>query len=214
MKTIRALMGITILVSLLFFLGCREEKFIPDPSDPRLPIYSERGNMVAGALVNNLAWKTYYPLSFDFPVSQPLSFENHMLGDSLVIHLDGRLVDTIYHQAPIGFTFTIRNLNVANTTDLLKLKDKKFATDSRTITSKVEDVYRQLNPNKEVYKNGLGEIHFKAIKEITNITYSRPDGSHYHPMIVAGTFYLDFDGHALKIESGRFDFVVSDRDFN
>ena len=53
-------------------------------------------------------------------------------------------------------------------------------------------------------------MNIKNVKEASSITLTRPNGENYHPLIISGTFKFDFVSDNIKVESGRFDFVIND----
>lgn len=60
----------SIIKSLLIFVvlvmnSCSGE-FIPDPIDPRLPKYTEEGNNVAGAFINDNTWESVVSIGFPY----------------------------------------------------------------------------------------------------------------------------------------------------
>jgi hypothetical protein len=81
-----------ILIAVLLLLlmqACKQENFKPDRRDSRLPKYTERGNQVGGALINNVAWKTNYK-AFAFGIHHAFYMINHRDGDSLTPGPEGK----------------------------------------------------------------------------------------------------------------------------
>jgi len=207
----KLLTRITSLVSLalllIYFENCFQEKFIPDPADPRLPKYTESGNEVAGALINNIAWKSEFFVGFDNPSIDPCYLTNYLRGDSATIEFVGEYNQGPSKGSPISFLVSLSNFQIPAINDLTQLSGQTFTIDGAKNAVRIVDYLKAINSIKKVFKGGSGELTIKKIKPISNVTIVGNNGAaSYHPMIMAGTFKFNFNADTVKIDSGRFDF--------
>ena len=203
-----------ITLSILGFLitksiGCKK-RFIPDPVDPRLPKYTEDGNQVAGALINETAWKTDWGLKGEWGGNRSFYFTNYPAGDSITLTIDGLYIEGPDKNAEISFVFVIKNMELKNTDDLPSLKGQTFKLDGINEYAVMNDINRTAPRVVNYFYSGNGELKIQNVKSVKNITLTRNNGEKYHPQIVAGTFYIDFNQNNIKVESGRFDFALND----
>ena len=84
-----------LLVGLVLMLISCKGVFIDDPLDPRLPKYSESGNNVAGAFINNTTWRSIVRYTLTTVTDKPL-ISVFAIHDSLVIHFEGEMDWAIY----------------------------------------------------------------------------------------------------------------------
>jgi hypothetical protein len=186
-----------ILISfcLLAIYGCND-KFILDPIDPRLPIYSETGNNTAGALINEQVWKTESTSIF-FPSYQPYftAFSNV---DSINITFSGK--SEIYG----AIEFNLTGLHIYKFEDLVNLDNKKVQLDGLNNYGKcMHNQYYPVDDDKSMAR-GIGQIYFKhmVMNDSLNITAS-------------GTFgfvFQDETGANIEVSYGRFDYKIEKMD--
>ena len=160
--------------------------FVQDPIVPQLPKYSEAGNNVAGAFVNNDIWRSVVQYQFftvDFAPSV-ISFP----GDSITLIFYGEL------GVRSAIEFHLTGLKINSYEDLLNLNDQKIQLDGIHHSG-----YYRIKNNPIEFKNkGIGQIYFKNV--------SRPDTTSV--MTIAGTFGFLTDD-STKISYGRFDYKFS-----
>ena len=193
----KLLTRITSLVSLalllIYFESCLQEKFIPDPADPRLPKYTESGNEVAGALINNIAWKSEFFVGFDNPSVDPCYLTNYLRGDSATIEFVGECNQGPSKGSPISFFVSLTSFQIPFVNDLAALSGQTFTIDGTKNAVRIVDYFMTINSRKKVFKGGSGELTIKKIKPISNVTIVGSNGAaSYHPMIMAGTFKFNF----------------------
>lgn len=201
MKNRHLLLAATFLVS-----GCLKERFTPDKTDPRLPAYTEKGNQVGGALLNNLAWRTTYKNLGTNGTRQAFFLENYEAGDSLVIRLRGETLEGT-PQGPVEFAFVLRGVPVRRWSDVGKLDGRTFALDGARNYALLRDDGRLFDPKTHTYFGRTGELRLQRVREVTNLTINDGPVS-YHPFILSGTFRfkLETSGKTSVVENGRFDF--------
>jgi hypothetical protein len=210
MKTITNLVSSICIVILLTTLKSCDETFVPDPQDSRLPKYTETGNKVAGALINDVAWKTNWFVS-EAGANRCFYFTNYAQGDSIALHLDGIYTEGPSNDAPINFTFIIKTVTQLNNVDNVKLlTGQTFQLDGRDNYVNIDDRSEMINENVGAYLHGTGELTINNVKVIQSTTWTRDNGEKYNPLIVAGTFNFNFASPEIVVKSGRFDFVVND----
>jgi hypothetical protein len=191
-----------MLVLILFKVsGCLEEKFIPDPGDPRLPKYTESGNEVAGALISNMAWKTNFKTFFDAPPSYDFYIYNYPNTDSIIVRIQGTINDGPNKGAPIDFSIGIKGAGIKTYQELKNLKNRIFFIDGKTNYSTLEDEAMILDGKTESFKNGMGTFYF--------VNVQRPKNDDRY--ILSGTFDFRFQtlSGQVDVKKGRFDFTVS-----
>src|SRR5260221_5113884 len=201
----RHLISALMLLILLKVSGCREEKFVPDPDDPRLQKYTESGNDVGGALISNVAWKTNLVISYDVSPGSPPPFyiHNYPNADSLIVRINGAINEGINKGAPIYFAVGIRGTGVKAYQGLKNLKNKIFVIDGKTNYLTVEDLMMMYDGTTEIFKNGTGRFNIVNVQQRTKDT------------ILSGTFDFRFETASgiIDVQKGRFDFVVSGKQY-
>ncbi len=184
----------TIVIFSLLLVSC-EGIFIPDPIDPRLPKYTEKGNNVAGALINNNIWKSIVKSSFMNVINQPIIKIYHKK-DSVTIKFIG---NTNEKKSYIEFHLT--ELKISKFEDLLKLKGQKIQLDGIKNTA-----YYLENNSQYTYNNkNTGQIYFKNV---------RIDDKTNNFLVISGTFGFSFNntkGEKIKITFGRFDYRLENK---
>jgi hypothetical protein len=165
--------------------------FVPDPIDPRLPMYTETGNDVAGAFVNKIVWKSiatsetgFISPGYDFGFPSIYFYDS---GDRIKLKLTGKLsgVET-------DLIFDILTSNISSPEDFARLNDSKIILDGVNNKGYLRSSRYQLNAS-----GGVGQIYFKKI----NVSGQR--------ISIAGTFgFLVSDPiHGnLDVSYGRFDY--------
>lgn len=210
MKELKIILAVTFIVSLVLFAsGCLEETFIPDPSDPRLPKYSEDGNQVGGALVNDVAWKTDYEANFNY-TKRSFFFTNYSSGDSITIHFDGIFTEGKSKDRPLRFVVVVKKIQLSGLEDLKTLERRSFNLDGITNYAVLDDGFRAIQDSIDYFYGGTGAITFTQVKPMIDLTFTDPNGEKYHPLIVAGNFRFHFDQPSIDVTMGRFDFRIAD----
>jgi hypothetical protein len=209
----RRFLNIIMFASLAVPLtSCLQEKFFHDPSDPRLPKFSEEGNQVAGSIVSGEAWKTFYSPGFMGP-NRGLFFVNHQKGDSISIHFEGNFrKDSTLGRTGRNFIVILKNTSLNKLEDIYALKDKFIALDGENNYVLYEDRWAT-TPGGQIREpvRGTGGVSLTVAKEhITKSKSKRANGETYYPIIVAGTFDFVFTASGVHAESGRFDFELVD----
>jgi hypothetical protein len=204
------------LIIIVIFFGCLitgsqgcEERFIPDPLDPRLPKYTEDGNMVAGALINDVAWKTDWRVDIEYR-NRSFYFTSYPAGDSISLTIDGSYIEGPDKNTDVSFVFVIKKMRLRNTDDLVNLKFRTFKFDGNYVYAVMNDINRPAPGVINYFYSGNGELKFQNVVPGKGITWTRDNGEEYHPQIVTGTFYMNFNKDSIKVKSGRFDFAIND----
>ncbi|NMM47497.1 hypothetical protein [Marinigracilibium pacificum] len=194
-----------VILPLLFlwFTGCNEPVFIPDPSKPALPVYTEDGHNVAGAVINGQNWTSYVGGSYyndirmiydqdsgRFAISIPGSFNNYNLN----------------YQDDNNLVFVLYTNEITSIYDLKKLEGSVISLDNQNgfgiITSYDEIQYHGITNLK--VKSQSGKLHINYVKDS-------------YPRIISGTFgfdYTDMNDEVYSVYYGRFDFKVYQSDFS
>lgn len=161
---------------------------VPDPIDPQLPKYTEEGNDVAGAYVNNEIWQSvvkYFVSNSDKP-----SVTAWPSGDSLIIKFDGDISN-----GKSTIEFHLKEIKINKIEDLILLNDKKIQLDGI-----LNSGFYNKNYNPTYYANkGIGQIYFKNVrmKDSTLVTLSGTFG-----------FTVNEQWEITKISYGRFDYEI------
>lgn len=192
----------------LFFLtlvSC-ESVFIPDPIDPRLPKYTERGVNTAGAFVNQYVWKSVaeygYDLGYffgspnkDFPFMKVFNIK-----DSIVLQFDGQIMKGQKVLTNSSITFHLRDLNIHSFSDLITLKNRKIQLDGvRNFGAFTRSDFYDPNYYPPCSATaGIGQIYFRNV--IMNDSLNRA--------IISGTFGFTITNSncgTTEVSYGRFD---------
>ena len=91
---ITALVGISIQSC----IDLRDSDFFPDDEDSRLPKYSENGYDIAGALLNDDAWRAERK-----PFSEVMLLDISR-NDAVIFELYGQMLDGIYSEDHVSFS--------------------------------------------------------------------------------------------------------------
>jgi hypothetical protein len=211
MKQLKILLTVGLLGAMTLFLyGCLlEEKFVPDPSDPRLPKYTESGNQVGGALINDVAWKTDFSTS-GMGGNRSFYFTNYSSGDSVTLTLDGMFTEGINRESPISFIVVLKNMSLQKLEDIKLFNGQTFILDGKVNYVIIEDGFSTIQDSIYYYYGGTGKVILKNVKTIKNTSFRRQNGEKYNPLIVAGTFEFNVDEISTAVTLGRFDFYIND----
>ncbi|TKG91163.1 hypothetical protein EYV94_22420 [Puteibacter caeruleilacunae] len=187
MKEYSYIVRLILVVSCFALVAC-EGIFIPDPIDPRIPKYTETGNDVAGALINDEIWESVR--SFSFPnYTQVSTIHIWPEKDSLEVCFFG---ETNSRSACIGFHLT--DLGIQSFNDLKKLEGEKVSLDGE------ENLGYYFEDGVGGNQYGTGQVYFKQVlpKEDSGI-------------ILSGTFGFTITNGAHKgmnVLYGRFDYYI------
>lgn len=173
----------------LAFLISSCDSFIPDPIDPRLPVYSESGKNQAGAMINNEPFT-------DFPKSGLLGYSSsrylsNQADTSLIISF--YLVEQKKANTSFTISFYLEKLTPEDWKEMEKDYGKKFRFD---------------NPNvKGTITTGSNYGNIEILAESGQITVKYIPGA----KAMAGTFGFtaqDPSGKKYVVHFGRFDYVI------
>ena len=179
----------------LIVLAACEGIFVPDPLDPQLPKYTESGNNVAGAYINDEVWNSVVAVGFMHSSDKP-QLVSTPTKDSLWICFTGT---TGYKTAYIGFILSA--IKISSLEDLQKLEGRKIELDGSENAGYCQ--YTAYPPPTGA--GGTGQIYFKSVQWGKTGSF----------VILSGTFgfvYQSEDGAVSKVSSGRFDYRISDND--
>jgi hypothetical protein len=195
MKKTRRIISIFSLVLVFSFQTACSGIFILDPIDPRLPKYTEEGNQVAGAFVDDQVWKSVVTSTL-WGISYEPSVRSWPQKDSLQIIFSGNMEEGDY---TVGFQ--LKGYKISKVADLMALDGKKIELDG------VDNAgYWMPGYSSSVSSNrGIGQIYFKKVKKIESSS----------SIIISGTFGFkisDNNGVSTIISSGRFDYRISNVD--
>ncbi|HEV8515007.1 MAG TPA: hypothetical protein VGQ59_17120 [Cyclobacteriaceae bacterium] len=181
-----------IILLTSFLLNACSALWIPDPVDPRLPKFTETGNNVAGALVNEKIWEARTACFLVGGCNNAMKFLLNA-DSSLTVSLEGS-VDGI----DMTFNFTIKSQSFLTYSDLRLLNGKKFTIDGKVNTVVVDDLSRSNTPipcTPGVYAQG--QLYFVGVKQY----------------VYSGTFGFKIDDPSgcgnYEVSYGRFDFGLN-----
>ena len=191
-----------IITSIFVMVSCKgekEEKFIPSEENEGLPAKTASGNNVAGALVNETAWRSN--MRGGHELRNLMTFHNRDTDsiNYLQIRLHGEMNGGFHEGADVDFIYMLADtqlVNINNVTawrgDTLQTSDPRSFTGMRSHSNYVFP---------QECDGGNGWIHFDKIKEQSDENY-----------LMAGTFGLTIrDSCAyMRVRKGRFDFVLED----
>ncbi len=181
-----------LLIGICFSASSCEPIYIPDPIDPRLPKYTDDGNNVAGAFINDNLWRSEYFPSWFGPNNEPeiRYFSNR---DSISITFIGAVDEPNYY-GDISFGF--RGFGVTSLAELVELNETKIELDGITSTA---NAYR----SSDCVAPGIGQLYFRSM------TFNAETGH----LTLSGTFGFNQEDPAcgnISVTYGRFDFAVYD----
>lgn len=187
-----------MLMIFLFITGCNGE-FVPDPIDPRLPVYSEKGHNAAGALVNGKTWRAVKGSSF-LHVSNELTIWKDLNDSTLHLYIDGYYKDTAFIMGTdIEFVLDTKSKNISHLRNLI---DKKFSLDGNLNYGTLDDY----NLSESHCKSIFGQLYIKSVRKQSN------ENNSYN---ITGTFGFTIDNDScgrVEVKYGRFDYIVSSGD--
>ncbi|WP_423130025.1 hypothetical protein [Gaoshiqia sp. Z1-71] len=168
--------------------------FIPDPIDPRLPKYTEDGNNVAGAFINDDVWESIVLVGF-FDIHNAPFINAKPANDSLVVQFQGNVAGQ-----SSTIEFHLGGISINQFEDLLHLHDTKIQLDGITNAAYyIEDYHSMTYENK-----GIGQIYFKNVSRTNNSA---------SVIILSGTFgfsVIEPGGMQRTVSYGRFDYRISE----
>lgn len=191
MKKFGYLNSAMLAICMLLFAAC-DGVFVPDPIDPRLPKFTEDGNNVAGAMINDQVWKSQVKIDFPYIYNEPYIIASSVK-DSLVVRFWG---NTSWGNSSIEFHLT--GINVHKFEDLTNLNDQKIELDGEQNSG----YYIESHSSSVVENKGIGQVYF------TNATAN----DSVSVITLSGTFGFTVpqtNGNDIKVTYGRFDYRVS-----
>ncbi len=191
---IKQLKIFTLLSAFLVFFACSPSVYIPDPLDLRLVKYTEDGNNVGGALINDNIWTSEIEISFPSS-NRACSITNYVPNDSLVVSFIGK----VNNDERVAFHFSFKDLNITDIRDLLRLNDEKI-----TINNISDAVTYQNNSLDETLQGGSGQIYFKSVKLIDEENAT----NNVEQVIISGTFSFVTPLQDITVTYGRFDYII------
>lgn len=200
-------MILILCVSILSCIDLRDSDFKPDNEDSRLPAYSEKGYDIAGAIINNDAWRSERK-----PFSEVMLVDISKT-DTMVFEMYGELIDGVGQGDYIDFYIYQTRVIINSFADLKKLEGKMISLNGENNYAELK--YSPKNKTAFYNKNGTGNLIFKSIREIENVTYNNTTSEslfHIYPVYISGTFELTFKDSfekQIKINKGRFDFKAN-----
>ncbi len=196
--------SLLVVLACLCLMAC-EHILVPDPIDPRLPKYTEEGNNVAGAYINDSIWESKVTLMV-LPMVQPYTkdkpcFEVWEQNDSLILRFNGSIAEKA-----ASIEFHLSGLGISDFKDLTTLTGQKIQLDGIENTAYYIQNFESPNYNKK----GIGQIYFRHISPIDPIINA--EGKAMQSMVISGTFGFSVnnfgDGEAFQVASGRFDYRI------
>lgn len=192
MKKLSCINKLLVLVIALAAMACNGI-FVPDPIDPRLPKYTESGNNVAGAFVNNQVWESTVTWGL-YDYSDTPEFYVWPEKDSVVIRFSGNTGDESAY-----IEFHLKDWDITEFEDVSKLSGLKIELDGEENSA----YYIEESYNPEAYKyRGIGQFYPKNIQMNDSLTSAT----------ISGTFgftVTDSVGVNTKVTYGRFDYRLS-----
>ena len=180
-------------LGILFISGCSYNE-LPDPADPRLPIYSEEGRNTGGAIINDLIWtgdQGICAIAGCFPNPNLVS---DLTKDSLVIGLSGEIHDTRQYTS---IYFGLGGQRISSLDELKTLEGQTIILDGQTNSAYVATRYNPDFPNSTMNCEDLKGTGTLYLHKVSN-------------GIIAGTFYFKIDAPqgctSLEMYHGRFDY--------
>lgn len=203
---------IIVVLTVVLLASC-DSIFVPDPIDPRLPKYTEKGNNVAGAYIDGMIWESEeevvsIPFLHLYTVDKPY-LDVWKEKDSIRMQFNGSLAE---EEARVEFYLT--GLGISEFNDLPKLEGQKIQLDGVVNAG----YFYKKGANAGVQKGatvvkGVGQLYFRNVSPIVTMTDS--DREETRTVIISGTFGFTVkgpDGKEIKVASGRFDYKFREGD--
>ncbi|MCX2743237.1 hypothetical protein OO013_05135 [Mangrovivirga sp. M17] len=208
MKTLQKIIYIYPVLLLLLTSSCREPIFIFDPGLPGLPIYTQRGNDVGGAIFNETQiWNSKLSANGLFQYYDYIPIICDTVDNKLKIKLPGYIINSsTSNYNEVDIIFEITNSRVKSFEDLLLLDQTEFDLASAEHKAYVDiDAHDFYYGREEDFQpiNQIGKLHIRKLSGINRF-------------ILAGTFGFEYeDSVNVKhtVHQGRFDYNLSDVGF-
>lgn len=184
-----------LISSLLLLLVSCIHKVVPDPIDPRLPMYTETGKNASGAFVNDKVWESLTHTGILGAILDPPSISVDSI-NNVVMRFQGKLDS----EGAYYLDFYLSGLNIHAIKDLFVLNNKVIPLDGETNFAVLSKEYFFLS-DIETKVGGNGQLYFKRVYINSQKTEA----------IVSGTFgftYTNPEGETYKVTYGRFDFKI------
>ncbi len=207
MKYLLLLFGISTL-----WASCAKSVFVPDQNNSLLPEYSESGRNIAGALINDTAWRCELHSCFSC-IPWRFYINSNLSGDSTLFTFNGactansiNFIDTSSYNIPVNLFIVVKGFTIENQGSLFKLNNKTFSLDGSNNYSGFSQYYDPITDK------GSGSFTVTKVQQVKNFSYG--DGTPNNPIIytyiVSGRFNFEIPGsHPHTISDGRFDMEVS-----
>ncbi|MBN8835628.1 MAG: hypothetical protein J0I09_00060 [Sphingobacteriia bacterium] len=206
MKNIFLIFSITLLLT-----SCRKSTFVADQTNNLLPEYSESGRNIAGALINDTAWRCEMHPCFTCYIWR-FFIGSSLSGDSTTFRFEGayssktiQFVDTANNNIGAAFKFVIKGLKIENQDSLLKLNNRTFQLDSINNYASISKFF----PNDYGHK-GKGTFTVTRVQK-GNQEYGAgtPSNPAIYKFIISGRFnFQTYDDRLYDVKDGRFDMEV------
>ena len=187
----KCLSNLIVAFLVLITTGC-DPVVVPDPIDPRLPKYTEKGYNVAGAFVNQKVWESVLTYGFVRNNGEPyvLAFNSQ---DSIIICFDGQL-----ETQDVAVKFHLKGLHIQKFSDLINLNDTKIQLDG---TRNAGTLGKYTSPWDSVgmESHGAGQLYIKKVVLDDSLK----------SVIFSGTFGFNLNNPITGISEvsyGRFDY--------
>jgi hypothetical protein len=186
-----------IFTGVLLLTAC-VEIFVPDPVALRIPRYSEKGYQVAGAFVNEVAWKTEFDCMLFGGCSFPLQISTNPAAEQVLLEFDGDIQEGIQKGKKLLLRFRLIGPNITRLSELTRLEGQKFSIETGELQAEAGDYDTSISCQR-------GQLLIRRV----SAEKSEVNGNFGY--IIAGTFGLECeqDGERLNIYQGRYDFAVS-----
>ena len=202
-----------VLSVYLFVTACSKSHSSPDEGDELLPPYTEEGRNVAGALVNDTAWRAQMLFCTGCGNTAPFDIITSTGGDSTVFLFAGEYtpnsvnyIDTSADNLSMDFRFTVKGLKMDKQEDLLKLDNQTF------LLNGVNSYVSLAGTNHIPRGKGTGTFIVKHVS--LDNSFVAGDGSPGNPIryryIVSGyfSFTVTINNKVYTVQEGRYDMAV------
>ncbi|MEO0333543.1 MAG: hypothetical protein AAF223_17975, partial [Bacteroidota bacterium] len=193
-----------VLIFLALLLSQCEGEFTPDPTDPRLPRYSEEGKDAAGCFINGNLWRAVRGVRIFGRADEDLRVEFFPKDSIILLTLDGHqreLTDSLGIHTEISFTLDNRQLQ---STSVESISPQTFVLDGK-------QNYARLTQESEgiIANHGTGQLTIRH-----NQLDPENETERHNYYTVAGTFSFTATSDSLgtiEVKNGRFDYSVRER---